>query len=107
MATQDTKSGPSEKGSYQAPTTSIFLSEMPSFQAGTSKVFKASLPLGRNSNFFGQSGFGIKSRFIDNAKKGFGKSKEKVTPLTSNDDFEKAGPFKRSHYINISDIYKL
>ena len=31
MATQDTKSKPLKEGSYQAPTTSMFPSEMPSF----------------------------------------------------------------------------
>ena len=80
---------------------------MLSFQVGAFKVFKASLLLRRNNNFSKQSSFGIKSRSTNSAEKGTGKSKGKITPLASNDDFEKVEPSKRPHYINTSDIYKL
>ena len=107
MAMRDTKSGPSEEGSYQAPTASMFPGEMPSFQAGASKIFKAFFPLGGNSNFSRQFSFKVKFCFIDSIKEGTEKGKGKVIPLASNDNFEEAKSFKRLHYINTSDIHKL
>ena len=80
---------------------------MPSFQVGASKVFEASFPLRENSNFSRQSSSKVKFCFTDSAKGGFKKSKGKVTSLALNDDFERIGSFKRLHYINISNIYKL
>ncbi|MAD84182.1 MAG: hypothetical protein CL912_14560 [Deltaproteobacteria bacterium] len=85
----------------------MFPSGMLSFQVGASRVFEAFLLLKGNSNFFKQSGFEVKSCSIDSAKRGFGKSKGKVTPLALDGDFEKAGSSKKSHYINTFDIYKL
>ena len=106
MATQNIKSKSFKEGSYQVLTANIFLSEMLSFQAGAFRIFKASLFLKGNSNFFKQSGFGIRFCFIDSAKGGFRKGKGKVTSLVSNGGFEEAGSFKKSHYINTSNIHK-
>ena len=104
---QDTKSGSFKEGSYQAFTIGMFPSGMLSFQVGASRVFEAFLLLKGNSNFFKQSGFEVKSCSIDSAKRGFGKSKGKVTPLISNSNFEGIKPFKKLYYINTFDIYKL
>mgnify|MGYP003630034511 CR=1 FL=1 len=107
MATRDTKSKSPKKGNYQAPTAGMFPNEMPNFQAEASKVSKAFLPLKGNNNFSKQFSSKIKSRSTDNAKEGFGKSKEKITSLASNSDFGEAKPFKRLHYINTSNIHRL
>jgi len=80
---------------------------MPSFQARASKIFKAFFLLRGNSNSFEQFGSKVRSRFIDSAEEGLGKSKGKVTPLTSNNNFKRARLFKRSHYINTFNIHKL
>ena len=80
---------------------------MLSFQAKASKVFKAFFPLKGNSNFFEQSDFEIKFHFIDSIKESTGKGKRKVISLASDNSFEGAGSFKRSHYIDTSDIHKL
>jgi len=71
------------------------------------KSLKLLFFLKRNSNFFRQFGFGIKFRFTNSAKESFGKSKGKVTLLALNNDFKRAGSFKKLHYIDTSDIYKL
>ena len=107
MATRDTKSKSPKKGNYQAPTAGMFPNEMPNFQAEASKVSKAFLPLKGNNNFSKQFSSKIKSRSTDNAKEGFGKSKEKITSLASNSNFEEAESFEKSHYIDIFDIHKL
>ena len=107
IITRDIKSGSLKKRSYQVPIASIFSSEMLSFQVGAFKVFKAFLLLKGNSNFFKQFSFKVKFRFTDSAKEGFEKSKGKVTPLASDGDFGRAGPFKKPHYIDTSNIHKL
>tara|TARA_R110002060_G_scaffold62078_2_gene71496 strand:+ start:451 stop:774 length:324 start_codon:yes stop_codon:yes gene_type:complete len=106
MVTRNTKSKLPKKGSYQVSIASIFFDGMLNFQVGASKVFEAFFSLKGNSNFSKQSGFGIRSHFINSAKGNFGKSKGKVIPLASDDDFEKAKPFEKPHYINTFNIHK-
>ena len=60
MAIRDTKSGPSEEGSFQVPTTGKFPGGMPNLQAGAAAFAETSTPpLGGNEDFSGRSGFGV------------------------------------------------